>query len=711
MKLLTYLSDVGNRLPQPADARLLALGFEAWDEALAAAPDDPEARAARNWSAAPRGRRLLAAIFGNSPFLGGLAVKEWRFLSRLVAEGADPLFDEIAAEVERPDDPDEDAPGLMRRLRIAKRRTALLAAAAELAGAWSLEQQMAALSRFAAAAVGAALRHLLRQAAAKDMLALPDPADPERHSGLIVLGLGKLGGAELNYSSDIDLILFFDPAKARVTAREGAQPFFSRLARDLVRLLEERTGDGYVFRTDLRLRPDPASTPAAMSVAAAMAYYESVGQNWERAALIKARPIAGDRIAGRRLLRELRPFLWRKHLDFAAIQDIHSIKRQINAFRGGGRIAVEGHDIKIGRGGIREIEFFAQTQQLIWGGRLPQLRVRATCEALRRLAACRRVDPATAATLIDDYRFLRRVEHRLQMVDDQQTHHLPSDRDGIERLATFLGYAARGCLCRRSDRASELGRAPLRRAVRAGAEPGAARQPRLYRQRGRSRHPAHARWARLCRPGRGRRASAQLASWADARHSQPAGARDPDRAGARIAARLRRHRASRRGAAALRPVSVASAGGRAAVLAVSGEPRIAGAGRRCHGRGAASGRAAGAAPGIARRGADRGIFRAGRPTAPGSPPSLPMCSPPPPILPTRSTCCGAGPASGASRSGCSCCAARSTARKPARRWPTSPRPRSPHSCPRSRPSSRSGMGGSRAARSRSSAWAGSAAAR
>jgi glutamate-ammonia-ligase adenylyltransferase len=159
------------------------------------------------------------------------------------------------------------------------------------------------------------------------------------------------------------------------------------MTRDLVRIVEERTGDGYVFRTDLRLRPDPASTPLAISVAAAVAYYESVGQNWERAALIKARPVAGDRVAAQRFLRELRPFIWRKNLDFAAIQDIHSIKRQINAHRGGGRIAVEGHDIKTGRGGIRDIEFFAQTQQLIWGGRIRELQVGPTCEALRRLAA------------------------------------------------------------------------------------------------------------------------------------------------------------------------------------------------------------------------------------------------------------------------------------------------------------------------------------
>ncbi len=297
------------------------------------------------------------------------------------------------------------------------------------------------MSRFAEAALGAALRHLLRQAASRGLLILPSLEAPEYGSGLIVLGMGKLGGYELNYSSDIDLILLYDAARARVTMRDGIQSFFVRLARDLGHILDERTADGYVFRTDLRLRPDPASTPPALSVAAALAYYESVGQNWERAALIKARPVAGDRAAGQHFLRELEPFLWRKNLDFAALQDVHSIKRQINAHRGGGRIAVEGHDIKTGRGGIREIEFFAQTQQLIWGGRLRELRTGSTCEALRRLAAARRIDPATAAALIDDYQFLRRLEHRLQMVDDAQTHTLPSDQAGIERIAVFLGYS------------------------------------------------------------------------------------------------------------------------------------------------------------------------------------------------------------------------------------------------------------------------------
>ncbi len=440
MKLLARLSPDGDELPQPADQRRVALGFEAWDRALAGADEHSHVAAARQWSGSPCGKRLLASIFGNSPFLSGLAIGEWQFLTRLVDEGADPLFAQTATGIEDLTDRSEDTPDLMRRLRKAKRRTALLAAVAELAGAWSLEQQMQALSRFAGSAVGAALRHLLRQAAARNLTTLANPADPERDSGLIVLGMGKLGAGELNYSSDIDLILLFDPAKSRLTTGDALQPFHSRLARDLVRILEERTGDGYVFRTDLRLRPDPGSTPPAMSIAAAMAYYESVGQNWERAALIKAHPIAGDRAAARRFLRGLSPYIWRKHLDFAAIQDIHSIKRQITAYRGRSRIAVEGHDIKIGRGGIREIEFFAQTQQLIWGGRSPELRVRATCEALRRLAAAGRVDPAAAMALIADYRFLRRLEHRLQMVDDAQTHRLPDDRDGIAHIAVFLGY-------------------------------------------------------------------------------------------------------------------------------------------------------------------------------------------------------------------------------------------------------------------------------
>ena len=438
MKLLSHLSPDrakdGGKLPLPGDERLLALGQSAWDEALTEAHAD--AKAAHAWSETPAGRRLLAAIFGNSPFLTSVAVREWQFLTHLVREGADPAFDALIGETTQPID-GEDRAALMQRLRIVRRRVALTAALAELSGAWSLERQMAALTRFAEAAIDAALHHLLQTIAGTPFtVASAAPAE----SGLIVLGMGKLGGAELNYSSDIDLILLYDPMRAPPLARDVLHGFFNRLARELVRILDERTGDGYVFRTDLRLRPDPRSTPLVMSVAAALSYYESVGQNWERAALIKARPVAGDREAGQRFLAELQPYIWRRHLDFAAIADIHSIKRQIEAHRGGGRIAVLGHDIKIGRGGIREIEFFAQTQQLIWGGRRRDLRVSSTCEALARLAGAGRIAAADAARLTDDYRFLRRLEHRLQMVDDAQTHRLPNDAEGIARFAVFLGY-------------------------------------------------------------------------------------------------------------------------------------------------------------------------------------------------------------------------------------------------------------------------------
>jgi glutamate-ammonia-ligase adenylyltransferase len=438
MKLLSDFSLDRDGIPHPGDARLLALGEAAWEEALARAEGDPAAAAARRWSATPAGRSLLAAIFGNSPYLTGIAAREWAYLSRLVAAGPDRLVAEIIEDADRPAEPGEDRAALMRRLRIGKRRLALVAAVAEFAGVWSLEQQMEALSRFAEAALGAGLRHLL--AAAAQAGRIPAAAAEEADCGFFVLGMGKLGGGELNYSSDIDLIALYDPRRVQPSAPDGEQAFFVRLVRELARILDERTGEGYVFRTDLRLRPDPASTPLAMSTAAALAYYESVGQNWERAALIKARPVAGDRLAAARFLRELQPFLWRKNLDFAAIADIHSIKRQINAYRGGARIAIAGHNIKTGRGGIREIEFFAQTQQLIWGGRLPELRVAPTCEALRRLAALGRIDRESAQALIADYRFLRRVEHRLQMVEDAQTHTLPADAAGIARLAAFLGY-------------------------------------------------------------------------------------------------------------------------------------------------------------------------------------------------------------------------------------------------------------------------------
>ncbi|TIT09011.1 MAG: bifunctional [glutamine synthetase] adenylyltransferase/[glutamine synthetase]-adenylyl-L-tyrosine phosphorylase, partial [Mesorhizobium sp.] len=205
--------------------------------------------------------------------------------------------------------------------------------------------------------------------------------------------------------------------------------------------LQDRTEHGYVFRTDLRLRPDPGSTPLAIPVEAALRYYEARGQNWERAAMIKARPVAGDLAAGAAFLKDLQPYIWRKYMDYAAIADVHSIKRQIHAHKGHGEIAVKGHNVKLGRGGIREIEFFVQTQQLIAGGRFPELRGRETVPMLGQLAARGWITADARDALARQYWFLRRVEHAVQMVADEQIHILPEDDEGLERIACMLGFA------------------------------------------------------------------------------------------------------------------------------------------------------------------------------------------------------------------------------------------------------------------------------
>jgi glutamate-ammonia-ligase adenylyltransferase len=345
---------------------------------------------------------------------------------------------------------------VMSQLRRAKRRASLIAGLADISGLWPLEKVTGALTDLAEESLHVAARYVLGAAAAQGAIELADAADPERESGYIILGMGKLGARELNYSSDIDLIVLYDADKVRGAAPETMGSTFIKATRQLVNFVDARTADGYVFRTDLRLRPDPGATPIAVSAEAAEAYYESVGQNWERAAMIKARPVAGDIEAGERFLHHLRPYIWRKNLDFAAIQDVHSIKRQINAHRGGARIAVNGHNIKLGRGGIREIEFFCQTQQLIWGGRIPELRDRGTVATLDALARIERIDRQTADAMTEAYGFLRRLEHRLQMINDEQTHDLPRTDEGVTDIATFMGYDTSAAF--RDDLLNHLGR-------------------------------------------------------------------------------------------------------------------------------------------------------------------------------------------------------------------------------------------------------------
>ena len=431
---------LSSNLPLGADADRIALGREAWGEAVDACQDPTISAFAARLNDSPAGQRFLDSIFGNSPYLTICLSQDPHFTMQLLTRGWDSVHAKILDELSELRLNPGNLADISKKLRVAKRQAALTIGAADIAGAWSVEQVTAALSDFADHAISAAAAHVLRETAANDGLQLANPDDPEKGSGLVILGMGKLGSRELNYSSDVDLIVLFDADKVVVPDPDRVLKIFVRLTRNLVRLLEERTRDGYVFRTDLRLRPDPASTPPALSVLAAELYYESLGQNWERAAMIKARPVAGDIVAGSEFIRNLKPYIWRKHLDFAAIKDIHSIKRQIDAHRGGSQISVAGHNVKLGRGGIREIEFFVQTQQLIWGGRQPELRTPGTLSALSALAKAGHIVDTTAAEMAASYRFLRRTEHFIQMVNDEQTHSVPKDAKGLGALSVFLGY-------------------------------------------------------------------------------------------------------------------------------------------------------------------------------------------------------------------------------------------------------------------------------
>ncbi|WP_312417515.1 bifunctional [glutamine synthetase] adenylyltransferase/[glutamine synthetase]-adenylyl-L-tyrosine phosphorylase [Shinella sp.] len=387
---------------------------------------------------------FIVAAFSLSPYLRDTARIDPALLARAVEEPVLPVIEAAIARARaawQPGEGEVTEAVLMTRLRVAKREVAFLTALADLARIFDARRTTALLTELAEATTSAAIDHLLLSAHESGKVKLPDPAHPGEKSGLIVLGMGKLGAAELNYSSDIDLVVFFDPMADIATDPTEAVETFSRLVRRLIRIMQERTADGYVFRTDLRLRPDPGATPLAISFDSAILYYESRGQNWERAAFIKAKPVAGDIEAGRNFLKGLIPFVFRKYLDYAAISDIHSIKRQIHVHKGHGEIAVKGHNVKLGRGGIREIEFFVQTQQLIAGGRVPALRLRATEPMLAELANANWIDTATADELTEAYWFLRDVEHRLQMVRDEQTHVLPETESELKRIAFMLGFA------------------------------------------------------------------------------------------------------------------------------------------------------------------------------------------------------------------------------------------------------------------------------
>ena len=399
-----------------------AAGAQGWSDVLEAA-----------WPA-------LATVAGASPYLAGLMRRRPERLRALLETDPDRGLARILAET---DALEGDAEAMKAPLRLLKADLHLLTALSDLGGVWSLDPVTAALSDFADAACRAALRAVAHEPREKGRLL--SPADDARGPipGLFGLAMGKHGAGELNYSSDIDISLFYEPRLLAVALKDGEemQRFVDRAAKALATLLTERTADGYVFRVDLRLRPDPSSTPPVVAAPAALAYYESVGQNWERAAFIKARPVLGDLRAAGRFLKGMEPFIWRRSLDYAAVLDIQAIKRQIHVHKTGEGLEAAGANLKLGRGGIREIEFYAQTQQLILGGRDPALREARTLKALKALAAAGHVPETVAEELSAAYVELRGLEHRVQMLDDEQTHRLPEDAERRAAVAALAGQA------------------------------------------------------------------------------------------------------------------------------------------------------------------------------------------------------------------------------------------------------------------------------
>ncbi len=390
----------------------------------------------RDHGAAP----FIEGVAGCSPFLGALIARDGA-RARLILDSSPDENIERAIAAAWAASSAGDQQGEMRALRRAKQDAALSLALAEISGALSTMEAAERLSRFADAAIGSALRMALRGTARLGFVAA-DNERPEAECGVTVLAMGKLGAFELNYSSDIDLVVLYDSASPRLGGADNSKRVAVAATRAMVSRLNDQTGDGYVFRTDLRLRPDPGVSAAAVSINAAETYYESYGQNWERAAFIKARASAGDSAIGEDFIRRLRPFIWRKFLDFAAIEEIYSVMRQIRTAKTAGEAAFFGHDLKTGSGGIREIEFFAQAQQLTGGGKNPDLRARGTLDALAALASAGQITADMRSALADQYIYLRRVEHRLQMINDEQTHKVPATPADAARLAAFLGEAS-----------------------------------------------------------------------------------------------------------------------------------------------------------------------------------------------------------------------------------------------------------------------------
>lgn len=382
---------------------------------------------------------FLESVFETAPYLARLALNCADELASWTSQSGEQAMKDVLERVAEAGQSSESIEALDRSLRQAKARMHLIVAFADLSGQWPVEHVTGAVTRFADASVQACLLAHVRFGA--DRGQLDPPAKLENPlPGVVFLALGKMGTGELNYSSDIDLVAVYDPDVLHLPDGQEPRKRLPRLVQAVVKSLQDVTADGYVFRVDLRLRPDPGASPVIMSTEAALNYYEALGQTWERAAWIKARCCAGDQESGARYIGFMQPFIWRRALDYAAVDDVRGLARQIQTVGDRAVIRLPGHDLKLGRGGIREIEFYAQVPQLVFGGRDASVRRPGTLPALAALVERDVIDSETVASLSDDYRRLRQWEHRIQMRQDEASQTLPQrdeDRHAIARMAGF----------------------------------------------------------------------------------------------------------------------------------------------------------------------------------------------------------------------------------------------------------------------------------
>lgn len=386
-------------------------------------------------------KEAIKSAIIHAPYLARMYSKFPQIIDELSQNSPIDLIQKIITEARSAKN--MELPDAVKTLRFAKAKLHLLLAACDLAGQLKLFEITNAISDLADASLEVALALAINEAPERDKEAFKlDDAGELAVPGLFIIAMGKHGARELNYSSDVDLAAFYEREMFDEEHQSKASAICVRIIGTISRILEEVTPDNYVFRVDWRLRPDPSSTPIAVSTRFAESYYESVGQNWERAAFIKARFIAGSKSHAENFLNYLTPFIWRKYLDFAAINDVGSILRQIHAVRRSADLDSPVFDVKLGRGGIREIEFFVQTQQLILGGRDKSLRSRETKNGLKALADAGRINEEVRNDLLDAYIFLRNIEHRIQMLNDEQTHSLSQDDEVRNRVAILSGFSS-----------------------------------------------------------------------------------------------------------------------------------------------------------------------------------------------------------------------------------------------------------------------------